>query len=161
LVQFIERTFPARRERAGRHIGGLSMGGYGAMRAALTYPELYSSVNSHSGALFHGTCDWNVNDPNEDRRAFAGEMIQIFGPNPAGSKHDLVTLAARVKAQNLLPRMRIDCGIGDFLLDASRAMDRELQKLQIPHEYEEFPGEHNWDYWDLHVREAIAFHLGR
>jgi S-formylglutathione hydrolase FrmB len=25
--------------------------------------------------------------------------------------------------------------------------------------YEEFPGEHNWPYWDKHVQEAIAFHV--
>ena len=29
----------------------------------------------------------------------------------------------------------------------------------ISHEYEEFPGGHDWGYWDLHVRQAIAFHV--
>ena len=29
----------------------------------------------------------------------------------------------------------------------------------IPHEYQEFPGGHNWAYWDDHVRQAIAFHV--
>jgi len=33
-----------------------------------------------------------------------------------------------------------------------------LVEMDIPHEYEEFPGEHNWDYWDQHVQDAIWFH---
>ncbi len=31
--------------------------------------------------------------------------------------------------------------------------------MQIAHEYEEFVGVHNWEFWDLHVQEAIAFHV--
>ena len=50
-------------------------------------------------------------------------------------------------------------GRRDFLLDQNRAFHAHLEKLQIPHEYQEFPGDHNWAYWDLHVREAIAFHV--
>lgn len=38
------------RER--RMIAGLSMGGYGAMKLALTYPEYFTSVSSHSGVLY-------------------------------------------------------------------------------------------------------------
>ena len=35
---------------------------------------------------------------------------------------------------------------------------QHLESCRIPHEYGEFPGAHNWEYWDLHVREALAFH---
>src|SRR6516162_446862 len=42
LPNFIERTFPACRDRAGRCIGGLSMGGYGALRLALAHPDRYA-----------------------------------------------------------------------------------------------------------------------
>ena len=41
LVPFIDRTFNVRAEKAGRCIGGLSMGGYGAIKLALQYPELF------------------------------------------------------------------------------------------------------------------------
>ncbi|MBX6314249.1 MAG: hypothetical protein IRY99_15255, partial [Isosphaeraceae bacterium] len=46
-----------------------------------------------------------------------------------------------------------------FLIDQNRAFHKHLESLHIPHEYEEFPGEHNWAYWDQHVQEAIAFHV--
>lgn len=160
VVSFVERNFPARRERAGRHIGGLSMGGYGALRAALRYPDVFSSANSHSGALFHGSHDWSLKDLREDRRTFPEEMHQVFGTRPEGSSHDLLALARTARVAGLLPRLSLDCGVDDFLIEANRMFHRELEHLHIPHDYREFPGAHEWDYWDLHVREALRFHLG-
>jgi putative tributyrin esterase len=159
IVSFVERNFPARRERSARHIGGLSMGGYGALRAALRYPDVFGSVNSHSGALFHGSHDWSLKDDREERRAYREEMLQVFGTRPGGSAHDLLALAHSAQAAGQLPRMLLDCGTEDFLLEPNRMFHRELEHVHIPHEYHEFPGSHDWDYWDLHVREAIRFHL--
>jgi S-formylglutathione hydrolase FrmB len=159
VVAFAERNFPARRDRAGRHIGGHSMGGYGALRTALRYPEVFSSVNSHSGALFHGSHDWSLKDLREDRRAFPEEMIDVFGTRPQGSSHDLLALARSAQVAGVLPRMLIDCGTEDFLLDANRMFHSELEQLKILHEYREFAGGHDWDYWDVHVREALGFHV--
>jgi S-formylglutathione hydrolase FrmB len=148
----LERYFPARAARSARCIGGLSMGGYGALRIALGYPDRFCSANSHSGAVMVGTWPPRKSDLIPNERRF------IFGARPAGSSHDLVALAQKSKAAGNLPRLRIDCGTEDFLLDQNRSYRDALQKLGVAHEYEEFPGAHSWDYWDLHVREAIAFH---
>jgi S-formylglutathione hydrolase FrmB len=56
------------------------------------------------------------------------------------------------------PAIRFDCGVDDFLIKHNRDFDAHLTALGIPHEYQEFPGSHSWDYWDEHVQEAIAFH---
>ena len=159
VVDFVERNFPAKRERAARHIGGLSMGGYGAIRTALRYPEIFSSANSHSGALIHGATDWSLPQDREDRRSFADEMNHVFGARPEGSAHDLLALARAAQVPGLLPRMLLDCGTSDFLLDANRRFHGELEHLKIPHIYREFPGAHDWDYWDKHVQAALEFHL--
>lgn len=150
LPDLIERTFPARKDRAGRCIGGLSMGGYGALRIALGYPSKYASCNSHSGALMAGS-------RNSPPSRFP-EAPHIFGTQPMGSDHDLLKLAERAHGAGLLPAIRIDCGMDDFLLPDNREYHANLQRLEIPHEYEEFEGGHIWDYWDLHVRDALAFH---
>lgn len=150
LPAFIERNFPALPERSFRCIGGLSMGGYGALRVALAYPDRFASANSHSGCLAI------ANLKNEHLPAY--EWLPMFGPRPAGTKHDLVYLAKLALKSPPLPQLRIDCGRGDFLIQHNRFYHRQLQKLRIAHEYEEFPGEHTWDYWDKHVRKALRFH---
>ena len=150
VVGMIDRTFHTRASRAGRAIGGLSMGGYGALRLGLGYPELFCSVNSHSGAPMRGSGkkppEWL---PHGDT---------VFGKSPAGSDHDLIALARKVKKAGNLPAIRIDCGKKDFLIEENRKYHDALLKLKIPHEYEEFSGEHTWDYWDEHIREALQFH---
>ncbi len=153
LPAFIERNFPAVGDRAGRCVGGLSMGGYGALRLALGYPTRYVSANSHSGALAFGRRPNRADSP-----LAQAEFELIVGTNPAGGPHDLHALAAAGLESRTLPHIRIDCGTEDFLLEDNREFAAELARLGVPHQYEEFPGSHSWDYWDLHVREALAFH---
>jgi S-formylglutathione hydrolase FrmB len=156
VVGFVERNFPARPARQARAVGGLSMGGYGALRLAMAHPELFASANSHSGALMHGGRD----GPRPDGPLSPDEFRRIFGARPQGSDHDLVALARRLKQSGgPIPRMLLDCGTDDFLLEDNRAFRRELQRFDVPHEYREFPGAHTWDYWDEHVRDALDFHL--
>lgn len=154
VVGTVERLLPARKARGSRAIGGLSMGGYGAMRLALTHPDMFISVNSHSGALMRGTRGWM----DRDNPAMQEEMQRILGRRPAGSAHDLVYLVDKCKKAGRGPKMLFDCGTEDFLLDDNREFHEGLTHWDIPHVYNEYPGEHTWDYWDAHLPEAIAFH---
>jgi S-formylglutathione hydrolase FrmB len=52
LIAYIDQTFHTDARREARVIGGLSMGGYGALKLALKHPDLFCGANSHSGALF-------------------------------------------------------------------------------------------------------------
>lgn len=152
LVGMIERTFPARRNRKGRCIGGLSMGGYGALRIGLGFADTFASVNSHSAAVMHGSKTYTRPDQAEFRR--------VFGPRPKGSDHDLLVLAKKARRAGRLPKIRMDCGTEDYLLADNREFHGLLEKAGVPHEYAEFPGAHMWDYWDTHVQDALRFHAG-
>jgi enterochelin esterase-like enzyme len=55
--------------------------------------------------------------------------------------------------------MMLDCGSDDFLLPANQQFHNELRALELPHQYEEFSGGHDWDYWDTHIQRALRFHL--
>jgi S-formylglutathione hydrolase FrmB len=131
-------------------IGGLSMGGYGAVKLGLKHHETFASVNSHSGALGF------LQDP-ERAKNLSPEFRRIFGEDPSGGEEDPFAIVQKID-HGRIPALRLDCGTDDFLLDQNRAFHAKLQDLRIPHEYEEFPGGHNWEYWDEHVRQAIAFH---
>jgi S-formylglutathione hydrolase FrmB len=150
VVGLVDRTFPVKAERSGRAIGGLSMGGFGAVKIGLKHHEMFASVTSHSGTLDI------MRDP-EVVRQISPEFARIFGPNPAGGPDDPFAIIDRID-HGRLPAMRLDCGRDDFLIEHNRAFHRHLDERKVPHEYEEFPGGHDWAYWDEHVREAVAFH---
>jgi S-formylglutathione hydrolase FrmB len=146
LPSIVQHYFPTKQPWC---IAGLSMGGYGAVKLALDRPDLFRSAVSHSGALHFG--HWTESADDEFRR----EFIRVLGPNPVGGPHDLHAQILKTKP---LPALRIDCGTEDFLLEANRDFHRHLTENGIEHDYEEFPGDHSWPYWDEHVQEAIAFH---
>jgi S-formylglutathione hydrolase FrmB len=152
VMGLVDRTFPVRAERAGRAIGGLSMGGYGAVKVGLKHHDKFASITSHSGALA-----FTHNDAKKGQE-LSPEFTRIFGDNPSGGAEDPFAIVEKID-HGLIPQMRIDCGVDDFLLQHNRDFHEHLKKLHVPHEYEEFPGAHDWSYWDKHVQEAVAFHL--
>ncbi len=163
LPAFIERHFQVKTGRRSRAIGGLSMGGYGALRVGLAYPEMYASINSHSGALGWGG-EGERGDMVKMAKArnwddgFSAEMRRIFGDSALGSPHDILELARRARAAQTLPKLLLDCGTEDYLLADNRGYHAALEQENIPHTYREYSGAHTWDYWDEHVRDALAFH---
>ena len=149
LPRYIERTFPTVSPWA---ISGLSMGGYGAVKLALRFPDRFHSAVSHSGALgiAHG--------PSNREEAFRIEVEPVFGSDPSHGPNDLFALVGKLRPSKM-PLLRFDCGVDDFLLDQNRAFRDHLTELAIEHEYVEHPGGHDWSYWDMHVQDGIAFHL--
>ncbi len=150
LAGFVDSTFQTVAAREGRAIAGLSMGGYGAMAVALRHPDMFCAASSHSGAL--GFCSrslWN----NKEWRA---EYVPAFGRNPRGGPNDIFALVKKTD-RALLPALRIDCGRKDFLIEENRAFHRHLKRLKVPHVYKEYPGQHEWAYWDEHIRDTLKF----
>ena len=163
LPAFIERTFHAKAERGARAIGGLSMGGYGALRVGLGYANRFCSINSHSGAVGWGSIEgdegyWEAGQRRGWSVEFTEELKRVFGRSPTGTAHDVHMLAQQAKKARRLPRLLLDCGSEDFLVEDNRAFHASLTAAKIPHAYREFPGAHTWDYWDTHIQDALEFH---
>ena len=153
IIGFVDNNFQTIASREGRVVAGLSMGGYGAMKLALKHPELFCAAASHSGA---------VEFASRSLQEAVGEMewlrefVPIFGDNPQGSDNDVFALAEKGESSTRAA-LRIDCGTEDFLIESNRRFHAHLQKLGIEHEYAEHAGAHNWEYWDAHIKETIAF----
>ncbi|HUU42680.1 MAG TPA: alpha/beta hydrolase family protein [Planctomycetota bacterium] len=148
VLGFVERFFPVRTDRRGRAIGGLSMGGYGAMKLALKYPDRFASVVSHSSAFDFGHSEMRLERP---------EFARILGGAASGGKDDLFAVAEGLDRRRA-PAIRFDCGRDDGLIGSNRRFHKHLMKLKIAHRYREYPGAHNWAYWDEHIQEALRFH---
>jgi putative tributyrin esterase len=157
LLPDVERRFRTTKAREGRAIAGLSMGGYGALKFGLKYPDRFIFAASMSGAL-----DAAVRA--EDDRRFAWEylrpsIMQTFGaPNsPTRAANDLHNLARTLPAERIasLPFFYFDCGTEDGFLATNRELAQIFLERKIPHEFRQLPGGHNWPYWDAQVQEVL------
>ncbi|MHB8996898.1 MAG: alpha/beta hydrolase [Armatimonadota bacterium] len=153
LIGFVDRHFQTISSREGRAIGGLSMGGYGAMKLGLKYPDLFCSVSAHSGVYLHvKECWWDKDD-----NAWMAEAARIYGTEQACRENDPFALAENIDPKQA-PAIWMDCGVDDGLLRDSQELHAHFEKLGLKHIYNEFPGSHSWPYWNEHVQQAIAFH---
>ena len=133
------------------------MGGYGAVKLAMRFPDKFCAAVSHSGALHFGSTPFEEFD--QDRIT---EVRIGLGDTAVGGLNDPRVLAANVPIEKR-PSIRNDCGTEDFLIEHNRSFHAFLNDIGYPHEYEEFPGEHNWGYWDTHIQESLHFlkpHIG-
>jgi S-formylglutathione hydrolase FrmB len=145
LIAEIDQKYRTIATRESRAIGGLSMGGYGTLKFALKYPELFIFAASFSGA---------VPVAHDDFRPRAGEfyhqqLLQILGPvgTDAWKANDLFALAEQHDPSRL-PYLWLTCGTSDRLLDDNRSLVARFQQRKIPYTYTEAPGEHSWPFWD-------------
>ncbi|MCA1630109.1 MAG: esterase family protein [Acidobacteria bacterium] len=155
LLPDVQKRFRAIEAREGRAVAGLSMGGYGALKFGLKYPERFAFAASMSGAL--AVASWLATDPIP---AFAKPSVaRVFGAadNPVRAANGLFRIAREMPAERIasLPYLYLDCGTEDRLLGFSRDFAALLVEKKIPHEYRQLPGNHSWPYWDRQVQEVL------
>jgi len=157
LLEKIEGTYRTVRERKGRIIAGLSMGGHGAIYIATKHPDLYCAAGSMSGVMNINTATWKV--PAEFAQSRAQNFARLLGP-PQDSLNPYLAYTAvgmtdQIKASGL--KLVFDCGVDDFLIEPNRDLHRRLQANQTPHDYTERPGGHTWEYWQNALPYQILF----
>jgi putative tributyrin esterase len=155
LIGYIDTMFQTKATREGRALAGLSMGGYGAAKLALKFPEMFCGAVSLSGAMGFAHRAFSLSSEEPWQREFA----RVIGENSIGGPNDLYALASALDAAQR-PALRIDCGTEDFLIADNRAFHAFLTEAGFPHEYVENPGAHDWSYWDKHIQAAITFLAG-
>ena len=127
---------------APRYIAGLSMGGFGALRIGAKYADLFQGISAHS-AITH--FDQMADFVEEDLKTYAA---------PTQDRSVLETMFSN---STILPPLRFDCGADDPLLEANRTLHKRLNEAGIKHLYEEFPGGHEWPYWEQHIEKTLRF----
>ncbi len=153
LPELCRTYLPISDTREQTFVAGLSMGGYGAFKLALTQPETYAAAASLSGALdIAGLADLG----NES----LPEWPSIFGPDAAikDTDDDLLHLT-RELAQSNRPRPKLFqcCGTEDYLYPANQSFLANARAAQLPIEYEEGPGTHEWGYWDTNIQHVLSW----
>ncbi|RYF77994.1 MAG: esterase family protein [Cytophagaceae bacterium] len=124
-------------------IAGLSMGGFGALRLAATYPDSFKAAHGFSSITHVDQLSLFVEEPVSKYRQ-------------ADSATESV-LAMMVRNKAHLPAIQFDCGTDDPLVEYNRTLHQGLTEHNIAHTYSEHPGGHSWPYWQEHLTDALLF----
>lgn len=149
LPKICRRFFGLSADPQYNYVMGLSMGGFGALKCALTNPQWYAGCASFSGAL----------RPQASKVLSQAEADAIWGGGAnAGPENDLFTLVA--DCQNPPPIFQT-CGEQDGLYPVNQAFAEHLEKLGVTHVFTHGPGAHTWEFWDDSVRAAFDYFFGK
>ncbi|MCL2528542.1 MAG: esterase family protein [Defluviitaleaceae bacterium] len=155
LPQICENLFNIHHTQEKTYVAGLSMGGYGAAKCALSKPDFYAAAASFSGAMDMKARVAATKD--SDPPVFP-EVRAILGESLVYPDHDdLFYLATDAAKLAVKPKMLITCGTEDFLLDDNRRFDAHMKALDYGHTYKEWPGQHTWDFWEECLPLAFEF----
>ena len=152
LPRIMHRFFRLSDKPEDTYVAGLSMGGYGAMRLALTYPERFKAAASFSGAVNTIRELASIPAIRQDRwRSVLGDLSKA-----PGSAVDLMHLLEVNASAPKKPRLYISCGTADFLYDQHQAFVPALEKHGWPVTHYEEPGiGHEWAFWDAQIKRFI------
>ena len=146
LPKIISEFFNVSDKREDRYIAGLSMGGYGALKAALKNPEKYCAV-----AGLSSVADIKCGMFDEVLMPVFGEKLNI------PDDEDLFFLAKNVNENSLKPRVFMGVGTEDFLYDQNSRLKEHFEALDYDYTYRESAGVHCWDLWDEYIKYVLEW----
>ncbi len=159
LPAYIRKVFGHAMTREDTLIGGLSMGGYGAIHTALDFPETFSACVALSSAL-------RIYEfaAQEDTSVIPQPMIEdIFGDVSKlvdSDRNPEVQLRRLKESGAPIPRLYLACGTEDALVRSNRQFRDFLKAEGADFAYDEGPGRHNWTFWNQYLPRGLSWALG-
>lgn len=142
LVPEVDATYRTRPDPRYRAVGGLSMGGDGALRLALRHPDIFGIVGAHSPTT---------------RLSYDQLPGTIFGDEEYWHQNSALWLIANTDAAAQL-KIWIDDGLEDVWVASAEALHEALQERGIEHAFALFEGGHEGEYWIAHQRDYLRFY---
>ncbi len=152
LIPHIDEKFRTIARAGGRSMHGYSMGGFGALKLAFKYPDLFGSVVAY-GATLGDAASFKKHLPKVYAQMFGGDAKRF-------AENDPFTLAERntavIRGQVAI---KLIVGTKDEFLDRKRALHQKLEQLTVSHEYEEIrgAGHDKDDLYEPAARRAFEF----
>lgn len=157
LVEVTRRMFPLSEKREDTFIGGMSMGGYGALINGLRNPDTFGYIAAMSSAVV-STEFFAPGSPLPTPLDEKGYQRALFGDIDLNSseKNPIILLERLAKEKTALPQIRLSAGEKDPLWTHTERMHRKLEELGLSHEYLIAEGMgHNFEFWREDIRRVL------
>lgn len=136
-------------KREDTYIAGLSMGGYGALKAALKKPEVFCAAAGLSSVA------------DIKNRMLDDVLVPVFGEElNIPDEEDLFFLAEKTNSNPLKPRIFMGVGTEDFLYDSNIRLKERFEQLNYDFIYRESSGTHSWAFWDEYIQYVLKWMFG-
>jgi S-formylglutathione hydrolase FrmB len=162
FIPLIESKYRIAKGRENRAVSGISMGGYGALRAAFAHPDMFSAVSAQSAALFTES-PGEIDAATRSGAPLGKVLANVFG-SPIEPQHwkenDPFAVARKNQAGLRSLAIYFNCGQEDNygFQKGAAALHAQLEKEGIKHEYHPYPGDHSLSYFLEHFPEVMEFH---
>ena len=147
VPDYIDAHYNSIKDRKGRAIAGLSMGGHGGLFIAFRNADRFVACGSMSGAV-----DLNSTRNSYDIAKWIGDTLN-YADN--WKNYSVANIIEKYPKDSLA--IIIDCGTSDFLFKVNQQLHQKMLQLKIPHDYIERPGKHDWAYWRNAVKYQLLF----
>lgn len=157
FVHETRRLFHLSDKREDTTIGGLSMGGYGALRNGFYYPTTFGNILAFSSKFFTKRSNANIVFDNPISMRYQA-LIQGKTTAALADDMDLEELVIKaVESSGKNPRLYLSCGTEDDLIEEQRSFHQFLEEQNYMHQLVEAPGKHNWDYWNDSIEQSMKW----
>lgn len=148
LVAVIRKTLPVSHNQEDTFIGGVSMGGFGALLIGAKYNNVFGKIVSLSGAFI--IPDVVIGNQGVLGNAEPQYFKDIFGDLETleGSNRDPVAEAICMASAASKQQICFLCGTEDPLYQCNSKVVKALRKNNIPVVWHSSMGKHCWDYWN-------------
>ena len=156
LPEYIAKTFRVKISGDNTLIGGLSMGGYGALHTALAYPEQFCACAALSSALI--VHEYAADAARASDVVPQQMMMDIFGDPKeieASDKNPETQYMKLKEAGRRIPKIYFACGTEDDLIGHNRDFAAFLKAQNADYIFEEGPGMHNWTFWNQYLNRGL------
>jgi putative tributyrin esterase len=163
LVDYMANTFHLSNTPEDILIGGLSMGGFGAIHVGFSYPQTFGRIIALSSALI-------IHTIKSYREGFRDEIANYdyyritFGDlsELERSNHNPEVVFLKKRKENpSMPPIFMACGTEDFLIEQNRQFHNFLVQEKAEVTYLEKPGIHDWSFWNAYLEPGIRWALGQ
>ena len=147
LVNYVDSHYSTIKNRSGRAITGLSMGGAGALFLAFRHQDVYGACGSMSGGvdLRPFPDNWDI-----------AKRLGSYKDHPdRWAAYSVINLVSLLKPNSLA--ITFDCGSSDFFAGVNKSLHEKLLAAKIPHDYASRPGAHTWEYWGNSINYQVLF----
>ncbi len=157
LIPEVDKNFRTIAESKGRAIAGASMGGYGALKFGVKYPQMFALAASWIGAV--NVASWRSEQELLSMPAakiipnIKQILLPVFGDGTKSTlaENDLFKIFADLPQDIIagLPFFYLDSATEDELqlLKPNQQLAELMLNRKIPHEYRQYPGTHRLQLW--------------